>query len=95
MAAPAGLAQGVEAKPLLFQGVGLFDGERVVENATVVVKDGKILAVNDGSGLPRDAQVVEGPATQLPRRHAHPPVSPSEGEKADAPASALSCTAFS
>lgn len=59
------VAQVGPQKPIVFRGVRLFDGEKVTENASITVANGKILAVNDNSTVPKEAQVIEGQGKTL------------------------------
>jgi imidazolonepropionase-like amidohydrolase len=50
----------VGADVLAFKEVRVFDGTRVIPEATVVVEDGKIAAVAPGAGIPSGATTVDG-----------------------------------
>lgn len=56
---PAGTAD------LVIRDVRLFDGDSVVERATVVVRDGRIVAVGAGVAAPEAAEVVDGAGQTL------------------------------
>jgi imidazolonepropionase-like amidohydrolase len=45
---------------LVIRNVRLFDGERIVPSADVVVKDGSIVAAGAGATAPGDAEIVDG-----------------------------------
>jgi hypothetical protein len=56
-------AQPLTPGVLAFRGVRVFDGERVIADTTVVVRDGRIAAV--GGGLPAGAEIIEGAGRTL------------------------------
>ncbi len=45
---------------MVIRDVRVFDGERVIPRATVVVRDGSIVSVGRSAGVPRGARVVDG-----------------------------------
>ena len=63
------------AAPVVFRGVRVFDGSRVLPRADVVLRDGNIEAVGPDLAIPPGAQVIEGSGkTLLPGlidAHAH------------------------
>ena len=55
-----GIVSGAGATTRAFTGVRLFDGTgRVVDNATLVVRDGRIVAAGTGVAVPNDAERVD------------------------------------
>ncbi len=52
-------------KPTVIKGVRVFDGEKVLAHATVVIKDGKIAAVGRDIPTPTDAEVISGEGMTL------------------------------
>lgn len=46
--------------PLVFKNIRVFDGEKVLEETSVVVESGKIAAVGRGVPLPAEAKIVDG-----------------------------------
>src|SRR5688572_3804389 len=57
---PAGAQQ-----PIVIRDVRVFDGTRVIQKATVVVRDGKFAAVGANVSAPAGAQVVDGTGRTL------------------------------
>ena len=58
----SGIASGGGTGARAFTGVRLFDGTgRVVDNATLVVRDGRIVAAGAGLAVPKDAERVDLP----------------------------------
>ena len=56
----SGIASGAGTGARAFTGVRLFDGTgRVVHNATLVVRDGRIVAAGTGVAVPKDAERVD------------------------------------
>ena len=51
---------GAQSRPTLIRDVRVFDGRTVVQNASVLVRDGKIAAVGQSVQAPANAEVVEG-----------------------------------
>ena len=56
---------GVGAADLVIRDVRLFDGDRVTEGATVVVRDGRVAAVGAGLEVAAAAEVVDGAGMTL------------------------------
>ena len=52
-------------KPTVIKGVRVFDGEKVLARATVVIEDGKIAAVGRDIPTPTDAEVISGEGMTL------------------------------
>lgn len=75
LAAWAALATPAAAQTWAVTGVRLFDGEQVVERATVVVQDGRIAAAGPAVAVPPGAETIDGTGrTLLPGfidSHAH------------------------
>ncbi len=63
VAAAAGAQQ--PSGNFVIRGVRVFDGVRVIAAATVVVQDGKIASVGDGSGAPAGLPVIDGTGKTL------------------------------
>jgi len=60
VAALAGSGEAAEAKALVFTGARLFDGSGgTVDNATLIVRDGRVAAVGAGLAAPEDAERVD------------------------------------
>ena len=58
-------AQSPAASVTAFRNVRVFDGERVLDSATVIVRDGRIANMGRGIEIPADAAVVEGSGRTL------------------------------
>jgi imidazolonepropionase-like amidohydrolase len=52
-------------KPVVIKDARIFDGEKILARATVVIKDGKIAAVGENIPVPPDAEVVAGEGKTL------------------------------
>ncbi|MBJ6978916.1 MULTISPECIES: CIA30 family protein [unclassified Luteimonas] len=63
--APVTLPSGGESAAFAISGVRVFDGERVLPNANVIVRDGRIEAVGAGVAIPEGLAVVEGAGRTL------------------------------
>ena len=61
----AGEAAAAEAPPLAIVGARVFDGDKVLPKATVVVRGGKVVAVGAGVKPPAGATVVDGTGKTL------------------------------
>jgi imidazolonepropionase-like amidohydrolase len=60
LAAAASLGGLAQERPLAIRNARVFDGERVLDRATVIVQGGLIRSVGASAGMPRNAEVVEG-----------------------------------
>jgi imidazolonepropionase-like amidohydrolase len=52
-------------KPVVIKDARIFDGEKILARATVVIKDGKIAAVGENIPVPPDAEVIAGEGKTL------------------------------
>ncbi|MGH7563333.1 MAG: CIA30 family protein [Gemmatimonadota bacterium] len=55
----------VAQEAFAFQNVRVFDGERVIDQATVVVENGTIVDVGPDAGIPEGAEVIDGAGRML------------------------------
>src|ERR1700733_10207350 len=62
--ARGGVSQ-TSASYFVIRNARVFDGEKIIPNASVVVADGKITAVGSNIKAPSDAQVVDGTGDTL------------------------------
>ncbi|HKV38463.1 MAG TPA: amidohydrolase family protein [Blastocatellia bacterium] len=64
---PVGFSAGVNGagKPLVFRNVRIFDGAGTTDGGTVIVNDGKIVAVGKGLPIPDGAEIVDGAGDTL------------------------------
>ena len=53
------LALSAAAQNLVIQNANLFDGETVRENATLVIRDGSVVAWEDGDTLPSGLETID------------------------------------
>ena len=65
VAADAALPSGGEGAAFAIAGVRVFDGERVLPEANLVVRDGRIEAVGAGVAIPENLTVVDGAGRTL------------------------------
>jgi imidazolonepropionase-like amidohydrolase len=52
-------------KPIVIKDARVFDGEKVLARATVVIKDGKIASVGEDIPTPSEAEIIEGEGLTL------------------------------
>src|SRR4030043_2122925 len=52
-------------KPTVIKDARVFDGEKVLARATVVIEDGKITALGENISMPPDAEVIAGEGKTL------------------------------
>jgi len=62
---PFALAAIASAQPLYIQHVRVYDGNRVIENSSVVVDGGLIRAVGPNAAKPAGARVIDGTGKTL------------------------------
>jgi imidazolonepropionase-like amidohydrolase len=55
----------IQKRALVIRNAGVFDGERIIPRATVVVQDGKIVSVGERALIPDGAEVISGEGVTL------------------------------
>lgn len=55
----------VSAKTIVFKNIRVFDGESLLKNQTVIVKDGFITFVGKGAKIPLNAEIIDGSGKTL------------------------------